>query len=73
MNLILISERSKSVCEFGGTNEIHESNKIKADRYDRILQLSQREERRSWHEVGPTNCPDLGNKFKTINVRNKSQ
>ena len=43
MNLILISERSKSVCEFGGTNEIHKSNKIKADRYDRILQLPQSE------------------------------
>ena len=43
MNLILISERSKSVCEFGGTNEIHKFNKIKADRYDRILQLPQSE------------------------------
>ena len=39
MSSILKSEYSKSVCEFGGTNEIDKSNKIKADRYDRILQL----------------------------------
>ena len=43
MSLILISEHSKSVCEFGGTNEINKSNKIKAYRYDRILQLPQNE------------------------------
>ena len=43
MSLILISEHSKSAFEFGGTNEIHKSNKIKADRYDRILQLPQNE------------------------------
>ena len=39
MSSILISDHSKSVCEFRGTNEIHKSNKIKADRYDKILQL----------------------------------
>ena len=43
MSSILKSEHSKSVCEFGGKNEIHKSNKIKADRYDRILQLPQNE------------------------------
>ena len=43
MSSILKSEHSKSVYEFGGTNEIHKSNKIKADRYDRILQLPQNE------------------------------
>ena len=43
MSSILKSEHSKSVCEFGGTNEVHKSNKIKADRYDRILQLLQNE------------------------------
>ena len=43
MSSIIKSKHSKSVCEFGGTNEIHKSNKIKADRYDRILQLSQQE------------------------------
>ena len=31
MSSILKSEHSKSVCEFRGTNEIHKSNKIKAD------------------------------------------
>ena len=36
----------------GGTNEIHKSNKIKTDRYDRILQLPQSERRRSWREIG---------------------
>ena len=43
MSSILKSEHSKSVCEFGVTNETHKFNKIKADRYDRILQLSQNE------------------------------
>ena len=43
MSSILRSEHSKSVCEFRGTNEIHKSNKIKADGYDRILQLPQNE------------------------------
>ena len=43
MSSILISEHSKSVYEFRGTNEIHKSNKIKADRYDRILQQPQNE------------------------------
>ena len=57
MSSILISEHSKSVCKFGGTNEIHKSNKIKADRYDRILQLLQNERRRSWREVGLYELP----------------
>ena len=43
MSSILILEHSKSVCEFRGTNKIDKSNKIKADRYDRILQLPQNE------------------------------
>ena len=43
MSSILRSEHSKSVCEFRVTNEIHKSNNIKADRYDRILQLLQNE------------------------------
>ena len=43
MRSILILEHSKSVCEFGGINEIHKSNKIKVGRYDRILQLPQNE------------------------------
>ena len=43
MSSILKSEHSKSVYEFGVTNETHKSNKIKADRYDRILQLPQNE------------------------------
>ena len=51
MSSILRSEHSKSVCEFRVTNEIHKSNNIKADRYDRILQLLQNERRRSWREV----------------------
>ena len=48
MSSILRSEHSKSVCEFRGANEIHKSNKIKADRYDRIL----RRRRRSDVEAG---------------------
>ena len=43
MSSILKSEHSKSICEFGGTNEIHKSNNIKADGYDKILQLQQNE------------------------------
>ena len=43
MSSILRSEHFKSFFEFGVTNEIHKSNNIKADRYDRILQLSQNE------------------------------
>ena len=43
MSSILKSDDSKSDCEFGVTNETQKSNKIKADRYDRILQLSQNE------------------------------
>ena len=43
MSSILKSEHSKNVCEFEGTNETRKSNKIKADRYDRILQLPQNE------------------------------
>ena len=48
MSSILRSEHCKSVCEFRVTNEIHKSNNIKADRYDRILQPPQNEWRRSW-------------------------
>ena len=57
MSSILISEHSKSVCEFRGTNEIPKSNKIKVARYDRILQLPQNEGRRSWREVGLYELP----------------
>ena len=53
--------------------KINRSNKTKTDRWDRLHQLAQVERCWIWREVGPTNCPDLGNRFKTINVRNKSQ
>ena len=53
--------------------KINMSNKTKTDRWDRVHQLSQVERCLIWREVGPTNYSDLGNKFKTINVRNKSQ
>ena len=53
--------------------KINRSNKTKTDRWDRVNQLSQVERCWIWREVGPKNCPDLENRFKTINVRNKSQ
>ena len=53
--------------------KINGSNKTKTDMWDRVHQLSQVERCWIWREIDPTNCPDLGNRFKTINVRNKSQ
>ena len=53
--------------------KINRSNKTKTDGWDRVLQLSQKELCWIWREVGPKNCSDLGNRFKTINVRIKSQ
>ena len=53
--------------------KINSSNKTKTDRWDRVHQLSQVERCWIWREVGPTNFSDLGNRFKTINVRNKFQ
>ena len=49
--------------------KINRSKQTKTDGWDRVLQLSQKEWSLNWCEVGPTNCPDLGNRFKTINVR----
>ena len=53
--------------------KINRSNKTRADRWNRVHQLSQVEQCWIRREVVPTNCPDLGNRFETINVRNKSQ
>ena len=73
MSLILISEHSKSIYELRLQMKINRYNKTKTNRWDRVHQLSQVE--RCWimREVGPTNCSDLRNIFKTINVRNKSK
>ena len=53
--------------------KINRSNKTRTDRWDIVQQLSQVEHCWIWREVGPTSCPDLGNIFEIINVRNKSQ
>ena len=53
--------------------KINRSNKTRLDRWNKVQQLSQVERCWIWRGVGPTNCPDLGNIFETINVRNKSQ
>ena len=42
MSSILKSEYSKSVCEFGVTNETHKSNKIKVYRYDNTAAAAER-------------------------------
>ena len=53
--------------------KINRSNKTRTDRWNRVQQLSLVERCWIWRDVGPTNCPDLGSRFETINVRNKSQ
>ena len=73
MSLILISEHSKSICKIRVTNENNRSKQTKTDRWNIVHQLSQVERYWIWREVALTNCSDLGNRFETINVRNKSQ
>ena len=53
--------------------KINRSKQTKTDRWNRVHQLSQVEQYWIWREVALTNYPDLGNRFETINVRNKSQ
>ena len=53
--------------------KINRSNKTRTDRWNRVHQLSQVEQCLIWREVVPKNCTDLGNRFETIYVRNKSQ
>ena len=53
--------------------KINRFSKIRTDRWNRVHKLSQVERCWIWREVASTNCPDLGNRFETINVRNKSQ
>ena len=53
--------------------KINRSNKTRTDRWNRVQQLSKVERCWIWRDVGPTNYPDLGNRFEIINVRNKSQ
>ena len=53
--------------------KINKSKQTKTDRWNRVHRQSQVERYWIWREVALTNCPDLGNRFETINVRNKSQ
>ena len=53
--------------------KINRSKQTKTNRLNIVHQLSQVEQYWIWCEVALTNCPDLGNRFETINMRNKSQ